>query len=667
MRGRNVAGRRRPRRQPRRAGWGGRRRLLFLLSVLVVTAPIAPPRRLAAQEVRPLVLQTWQLALGTGYDLRDRRQEGVLSFPDAEERKSIATALLDVEAHGYAYHPRLLRFDLQADVTYGWEDQRSSSDLFSGSGRHRLTGYEIAVDVLQNHRLSYGLRALRSSAVRRGTYFRDRTVRLQRLQHLVRWRNAAMPLLFAYENSTYRGSDAFLIDERRRAFSVDGTRRSGDGNELQAGYRISDYSDLTSEVHVWTQELTARRLTTSADRHRFYRTNFYGYAQSSGSGRYLLGGDVRTLHSRSLESHLFGSVERLRNGPRRLWILDGRGSINHRLYKSLVTTLATDTRYARGPDEVGVRLGGEGELDYRKRVPVGSLALTYRLRQEYRDEDNPETVVRVDGEVHTAAIGAPIVLDRQAVVETSIEVADSTRVRLYQRGRDYDVLVRERVTELRILPTGSIEEGSLLYVSYEYLPAADQTYGNTIQNAEVRLRLWRLASLFAGRGLNRIEASRSTDAANLDEVTENRYGGELYLWRLTTRAERTLRDSRFVPYRLDRVNQSFQQPLAGALSIDLNADYSEVRYAMTGERNRVRTAGAHFALERQRLQLRSGFTVRDEDLAGDLGTYRFFDTDLHWWFNRYELQGTLQFGREDVEFRGRRWLQDVSFELRRYF
>lgn len=229
-----------------------------------------------------------------------------------------------------------------------------------------------------------------------------------------------------------------------------------------------------------------------------------------------------------IDRETFRGKDRYHNG--RVWV-------QHRLFESLTTQLDGDYRR---DDLIAGReqnIAGSLGLLYQKKLPQDS-SLQINCNQSYMvtDRDLGEVYRLIADEAHTVVedplvpgLLLPIVLQNGREVSAIIEVrnADST-VRLLPYVLDGDYRFDDFSGEIIIIPTGEINAGDELLISYVFMANPQITYATSSRGIAFNLFLFKSANRFYGNWLDsdqKLESGRA-DLVRLVDHTAYKLGFE---------------------------------------------------------------------------------------------------------------------------------------------
>ncbi len=320
-----------------------------------------------------------------------------------------------------------------------------------------------------------------------------------------------------------------------------------------------------------------------------------------------------------------------------------QNTAKHKLFDSL-TSLGT-LGAQRITDDEGFTsddLFLSGELDYTKRVPLGTLDASVGLGYDAQTNSDRGSTFRVLDESHVYNDGFPIILNRRNIVPGSVEVRPPSNSTPYQEGIDYTVLYYPDHTEIRGVLTGALINGQQVRVTYDVGPESGYDVDTLSTNWALRYTL--TEGTF--RGLSGYTTYRTTDQSisasdpslfTPDDTKDLLVGVEYRRAEWLARAEYNMHDSSISPYNVARflLNYSLQTGTGSAVTAELSHEMIE----FTQQNDDV-------ALDRARLE----WTTRlDQALSLTLGaTYRHEDSSQSGTTDGLEEHLTLTFRKRQT-------------------
>jgi hypothetical protein len=267
----------------------------------------------------------------------------------------------------------------------------------------------------------------------------------------------------------------------------------------------------------------------------------------------------------------------------------GEIGFEHKLYQSLVTRGAVGFQII---DTSGVDQSQEGyarlDFAYTKKVPLGVLGLSLGTSYDHRNNDSQAEAVEVLDEPHTFSDPLGIVVVRTNIDPKSVQLTDTSRVRVYQQGIDYTVRsAPNRIMIQRVLG-GAINDGQAVLLDYTLLPQPGNTQdtisfslGGRYDINQGFLKGLAVYSRYFYQEQN--ISSQDPSAFIPDNIRDLTIGAEYKIGGLTLIAEQQWHDSTLAPYNSTRFGATYTQRLADAMILSLGATYSMIDYTDINE------------------------------------------------------------------------------------
>lgn len=204
---------------------------------------------------------------------------------------------------------------------------------------------------------------------------------------------------------------------------------------------------------------------------------------------------------------------------------DIRGSLNHKLYKSLNTKLLYQKTFNRSSFQNENLNQGEFGLLYTKKIPKGILQINYQYKNLGREVKSSSSIINVYNEDHVLGDGNIELLELPYVNTESIIVTDISGSIVYQRDFDYIVIERDNYTEIQRVPGGRIVNNSIVMVSYTATQQGDYSYTSISNFASIRLEFFKgLLQLYYNYIDNGYTNLFQTELLQLNYLVQHQYG-----------------------------------------------------------------------------------------------------------------------------------------------
>lgn len=166
------------------------------------------------------------------------------------------------------------------------------------------------------------------------------------------------------------------------------------------------------------------------------------------------------------------------------------GRVEHQLYLSLKSFAWYEySDFQQTTYDETINKYGLG-FDYRKKIPTGSLKLSYEYRHRFdKQSSDPRQLFIVDEEQQLAD-NSVVLLDNPFVDPASVTVTNEDGTIIFQENLDYLIIERNGFLEIQRLPGGQISEGETVYVDYTTTESASFQFDAINQNIFTSITLW---------------------------------------------------------------------------------------------------------------------------------------------------------------------------------
>ncbi len=394
--------------------------------------------------------------------------------------------------------------------------------------------------------------------------------------------------------------DLEFVDETRSNSQTNFTRHNGILTH-EWGFGSKDEHDLRSTLLVREQtgdfeESTLRLIETLSLNHS---------------------DTLRTRYNLTVEDReVSGQVQRL---------AQGRATIRHELFDSLVTTASVGASRIDLPDDNFTRDEYDGEvgLEYTKRVPFGRLDASASLAGLRVDESERGSIIRIFDAPRVMSSGVPALLIGNTILEDSIVISDLSGSIFYVDGLDYSTSAfTDRVELLRII-TGSIFENQTVLVDYSLGPEEAATIETYTAAFAARYTIDEGALTGFSPYAEYRDTSQTIDPIGSRlpiETTMLRYGADYRVGQLTFNVEQEERDSSVSPFDALRASVRYDQRLG--LNSYLTMNLSHENFDFRNDRgeiklNRVFAEGVQQLTSGLDLRARLLYRLEEDTVAGD--------------------------------------------------
>ncbi len=272
--------------------------------------------------------------------------------------------------------------------------------------------------------------------------------------------------------------------------------------------------------------------------------------------------------------------------------------LQHRLYESLITTVAVRGSIDHLPTGRRGAYGGSLLGDYRKRLPADGR-LTIRGGGTYDRADNRFSG-REDAvldEAHTARFGAPIRLRGSRIIPASIEIADASRSTIFLESVDYTVEFIGEFAEINILPSGRIQDGHAIRVDYRIAASPFTSILTTQPVFDLSVDYGWISPHFRFQRVDRRLLNGFDDGSVFGRTTRAagvRLRGALRDLRVTLNGERRSEDARNLSLDVIQFGQTLSYAFGAARALNVNLSQVVTRFHLPSRRESLGSGSVDF-------------------------------------------------------------------------
>lgn len=284
------------------------------------------------------------------------------------------------------------------------------------------------------------------------------------------------------------------------------------------------------------------------------------------------------------------------------------GSLSHRLYQSLFTTLRAGANFNDSSFSGGSSASSSSNnyftsitTNYTKELAGGIFGANLGLGYDVAENSSSAGIQTIAGERATFTDPQPIVLTRQGIRPDSILVYDASGTRLLVRGIDYTVREVGNTVQINRIVGGELEPQETVRLNYLLDPQAAYTSETTKFSAGANY-------LFQEGFLNGLklytqyyqsnQSISSTGGAILpDNVRDTLLGADYHIWKLDFRAEGQDHESTLAPYRALRLSARYSDNLDARTNLTLDLSQNFVDYPDEGSQVALTAAGGQMSYE----------------------------------------------------------------------
>jgi hypothetical protein len=480
--------------------------------------------------------------------------------------------------------------------------------------------------------------------------------------------NKFLPLSVSYRQSDWRQDElqtgrVFTMKQNDFTPRITKSFGSNDNNELLYSKSNYLYSYAgSSEVKNLIDRVT---LTDNIffDRDRKYNFNSYAtYYKQDGTYQFeKIEANERLLFNLPANLRFTGGYmyNRLTDPTQVLSQNRILGSLNHRLFESLTTNVYVDysdinqTIY----DENNLRAGAD--VNYTKKIPTGTLNLSYRYYRSYFDVTGISAPLKIVNEEHTLYDNQTTLLNKPYVDLSTVVVKDQAGIILYQKNFDYILTVRNDYVEIQRIPGGQILNGQSVTVSYTAIQPGSYSYiaDNNSFSSSILL-FGKLLELYYTRSVQDYKDLVQTEYLRLNYFNQHIAGFRIDLGVAGAGVEYDEYNSNIIPYKRYRyfvdLNISIRSKLLFALNGNL-LDYKLIADDVNQIHANVNGKISYLFSHRTRLDFDAGYLrQRGQNIDLDLITSKL---ELSTSFRQLYLKGGLDMYRRhylnsDFDFAG---------------
>lgn len=250
-------------------------------------------------------------------------------------------------------------------------------------------------------------------------------------------------------------------------------------------------------------------------------------------------------------------------------------NLNHRLFSSLTTNIFYDysnvyhTLYHETRNNTGAT------VNYTKKIPNGTLNLSYNFSLLRENMDNEPVNLPVINEEYNLTDGVITMLKKPYIDINSILVKDVTGTIIYQRDFDYMLIEKGAYIEIQRLPGGQIGNNSTVYIDYVVAQTGSYKYDAISNNLFGNVVLFKrfLEIYYRGMYIDYKNVVKS-DLLVLNYIQQNTFGGKVNIKFTELGAEYEDHHSTITPYKLMRYYVNIQKRIKRFI-LALNGNYRD--------------------------------------------------------------------------------------------
>jgi len=431
----------------------------------------------SAQEFRVLAIDSISASLesSTFSDRLERRWAS--SRPLLLDKEHGFTEMLHLTLGGSAYHPRLVKWSGDAEISFR---QRFLSTARPGSDRsiyENLKEYKLYSTILKDRPASLSFFATRNVSDIDGDFLEAINVNRIAAGGNLAWVSGPLVHIADYTRTHYVSEGLIENDEIRKILRYDASfrvpRLYGDARYeyTDNNFLANDRSLISHTARLHGTKLfddNGRRTITAALLYNRQQANVINeFVEASISTDIALSQSLKSAFSYSYRSNRTDTVSSHANA--------GKASIVHQLYKSLTTSVTGEGRFTTFDGGKQIDVTPSSSIDYRKQTFFGSINLFSGLSyRRFVDDLNRQVRRFVELELTYSGESAIFLTDQNIEIGT-IELHNVSQPNQFpQEGIDFFIDTTGNFPEIIIAVTSSIVEGDKLKVNY--LTTANESF-----------------------------------------------------------------------------------------------------------------------------------------------------------------------------------------------
>lgn len=471
--------------------------------------------------------------------------------------------------------------------------------------------------------------------------------------------NKILPLTISYRNVNWDQEET----ETGRIFRMDqdnlqarATKSFGSRDRSELVYSHNDYLYSYAGLHQTLQQIDRLALHNNIylDSARNYNLNsriiWYNQEGTTAFRRFEVLEGITLNLPYNLRGMLNFDLYNLKD-PRQVWDQKrGRASLQHKLFESLTSKIYFD--YARVDLETSIPhresdIRSGIDLKYTKKIPTGTLNLTYRYYRHGHTTEGETGFIQVFNEEQRISDGEVTLLNKPYIETPSVVVKDISGGIIYQPNFDYIIIQRASYLEIQRVPGGQIPNGGTVYVDYAYQQPGNYSYGASNNHFTASVLLFkRLIELYYSYGVQDYPRVDQGDLLTLNYFTQHLYGVRMDVGFARGGIEADRYESSIIPYRMRRYYLDVNWNIRSKLILNLNGNIRDYRMIADEEDQLYSNISGRVAYRinpRMRLSLESGYlNQRGTNIDLDLLTARAM---FHASFNKLHLRTGVEMYR----------------------
>lgn len=491
---------------------------------------------------------------------------------------------LGLNTNSYIWHPNFLKLDLGVEYNPGTESHsylvRPDYSEVQTISRFDLRGYLFSAKSMN---LSGNYNFSNSFSNRESISHVKSKRKSWGLGYS--YKNTKLPVTINYQNSKWNQreieTNRASINERRN-LDIKAIKSFGLGDKSKLcltrnNYRRDQYGYVTNVIN-----------TNLLFNNHIYFDEKKKYLLNSSISNMMRAGTINQNRFRVYEKSSFKLPWRLRlignykfsnvvQEKHKLIQNSIGGNLGHMLYESLRTNLYYDyfvnnqLAYKRHTSKAGVT------LNYTKKIPKGTLNLSYHYLRQVENQNSKESFVTVFDEQHTLIDGEIVLLDKPNVTTSSVRVKDVSGAIIYQENFDYVLVKQGSFLEIQRVPGGQIANSDDVLLDYISNQVGSFRYISNYNNFYARLNLFsNLLNMYYTHSYRRYVGMESTDLVTLNPFNRHLVGIRIEWDFISGGAEYEDYKSNIVPFKKMRYYIQMNTWVGRRLMFSLNGNLTNI-------------------------------------------------------------------------------------------
>jgi len=250
-----------------------------------------------------------------------------------------------------------------------------------------------------------------------------------------------------------------------------------------------------------------------------------------------------------------------------------KSSVNHKLFKSLFSTVYFEFLNANQTFYKIWNLKAGFDVQYTKELPFGQLSLGYGYTRSHYNYSADTMNITVRDEEHQLTDSKIELLKLPNVVEQSVTVRDVSGTTFYHSGLDYFLVQQGDYIEIHRIPSGQIPSGGTVYVDYTVRQSSRYKYDGNYHTFNASFFVFRKrVELYYRLSMQDYTNLDQADLVILDKYKRMVTGIKAGFNSISGGFEYEDYESTVFPYRLVRLYAALQHDFKGRVLLAVNGD-----------------------------------------------------------------------------------------------